>query len=200
MKNEKLAAKDFITLGVFSILFIILFFICIMCASFVPFTQPFGVAAAGVLTAPVYMLMRAKVNKFGGILIGGILFALIMMLTGSGWPMVLAIMIGTVIAEFISKAGNYRNHALNTIGFVVYMTAAAIGSYTPLLTMKDYYLSLSASNSIENDFMIKLMEFINGPVLICAFIVTAICAVIGAMMAKAMLKKHFVKAGIIKED
>lgn len=197
--QDKLRSKDFINLGIFSVLFLVVFFICIMVMSFSPFTQPFGAALAALFVGPIYMLMRSKVNKFGGILISGVLFAIVMFATGGGWPITIAVLVGTILAELVSYIKNYKNFLFNTLGYAIYMTTTAIGSYAPLLMMKDYYLNLSASNSINGDFMIQLMEFISGPVLVVAFVATIICSILGSFLARAMFKKHFIKAGIIKE-
>ena len=197
--EKKLKAKDFITLGIFTVLFIVIFFVCIMVMSLSPVTQPFGMALTALLAGPVYMLMRAKVNKFGGILISGIIFAIVMFITGAGWTVALAVIIGTIIAELISRAGQYKKYWVSATGYAVFMTAGAIGSYTPLLMMKEYYTSLSAANSLDAAFMQELMDFVSGPVLVGAFAATIACAFLGALLARAMFKKHFVKAGIISE-
>lgn len=199
MSEKKLQARDFITTGIFSVLFIIIFFICVMCMSFIPYTQPFGLALTALAAGPVYMVMRARVMKPGGILLFGAVYAIVLFGTGAGWVIPAAALAGAVAAEVISHAGKYRSFKLNTIGYVVLMVAIAAGSYIPLLSMKQYYLDLAAGNSVENDLMVQLVAFISAPFLVFALAVTAIAAVGGALLAKAMFKKHFIKAGIIKE-
>lgn len=199
MNEKKLKAKDFITTGIFSILFIVIFFVCVMCMSIIPYTQPFGLALTALIAGPVYMIMRAKVTKPGGIILFGAVYALVMFGTGGGWVIPLAAIVGAIAAELISGSGKYLNFKLNTIGYAVMMVAVAAGSYIPLLSLKEYYLDLAAGNAVEGDLMAQIVEFVTGPVLAAALAVTAICAVIGALIAKTMFKKHFVKAGIIKE-
>ncbi|PYG89741.1 energy-coupling factor transport system substrate-specific component [Ruminiclostridium sufflavum DSM 19573] len=199
MNNKKLKARDFVTTGIFSILFIMIFFVCVMCMSFIPYTQPFGLALTALVAGPVYMIMRAKVAKPGGIMLFGAVYALVMFGTGGGWAIPVAAVAGAIAAELISCAGKYRNFKLNTIGYAVMMVAVAAGSYIPLLTMKEYYLELAAGNGVENDLMTQIVEFISVPYLACALAATAVCAVLGAVIAKGMFKKHFIKAGIIKE-
>lgn len=198
MKERKLKAKDFITTGIFSILFIIIFFICIMCMSFLPYTQPFGMALTALIAGPVYMVMRAKVTKPGGIILFGAVYGLVMFGTGAGWIIPIAAVAGAVAAELISGAGGYLSFKLNAVGYAVMMTAVAASTYIPQLAMKEYYTEIAVGNGIEDDLMIKMVEFITGPVLAAALIVTFICAVIGAFIAKGMFKKHFIKAGIIE--
>ena len=198
-QEKRLKAKDFINTGIFSVIFLVFFFISITAMSLVPVTQPFGVALCALIAGPVYMLLRAKSPKAGGILLFGGVFSAVMFATGTGWPMPLGIMVGAVIAELVTLGARRTSLWRNGIGYVILMVGAAIGSYTPLLTMKQYYLDVSASNDVSGDFMAQLMAFISGPVLIAAFAATAVCAVLGVLLARSMFKKHFIKAGLIKE-
>lgn len=197
--EKKLKAKDFINTGIFSVIFLVIFFISITVASMAVVTQPFGLALCALIAGPVYMLLRAKTPKPGAILLFSVLFAVVMFATGTGWPMPVAILIGAAIAELMATIGKQQNFWLNGIGYGVLMVASAIGSYTPLLMMKQYYLEVASSNDVSGDFMAQLIEFISGPVLIAAFAATAVGAVLGVLLARMMFKKHFVKAGLMKE-
>lgn len=196
--EKKLKAKDFINTGIFFVIFIIIFFVSITVASMAVVTQPFGMALCAVIAGPVYMLLRAKAPKPGAALLFSTLFAIVMFATGTGWPMPVAILVGAVIAELLAFGSKYQSFLMNAIGYAVLMVASAIGSYTPLLMMKQYYLDVSASNDVSGDFMTQLMEFISGPVLVGAFTVTAVAAGLGVLLAQVMFKKHFVKVGLIK--
>lgn len=196
--NMKLKGKDFINLGIFTVIFIVLFVVCISVMAFTIYTQPFGVALAALIAAPVYMLIRTKAPKCGAIILFGVLLGLVLFVMGSGWPILLSVVAGAIAAELIARSGQYKSYTRETIGYVVLMAATAIGSYMPLLTMKDYYKQLAASNSVDNAFMAQLVDFISGPYLVLAIVVTMATAVLGAMLARAMLKKHFVKAGLVQ--
>lgn len=197
--EKKLTAKDFINTGIFSVIFLVIFFLSIGIMSMAVVTQPFGLTVCAFIAGPVYMLMRAKSPKAGSILLFSGLFALVMFATGTGWPMPAAILLGALAAELLAFWGNYKSFLLNSIGYGVLMVASAAGSYTPLLMMKQYYLEIAASNEVNGDFMVQLTNFISGPVLFAAFGATAAGAFLGVLLARAMFKKHFIKAGLIKE-
>lgn len=197
MEKNKLGAKDFITLGIFSVLLVLLCYVGIFAMSVLVVTQPFGVALGALLGGVVYMYMRAKVQGFGGILITGAILAIAMFATGSGWIIAVCILAGSLVAELISRAGSYKNFWLTAVGYAVLMTAYAASSYVPMLMMKGSYYELAMSNSVDNVYMLQLLDFYTGPVLIVALAVTAVCAVLGALFARAMLKKHFAKAGMV---
>ena len=79
------------------------------------------------------------------------------------------------------------------------MVGTAVGSYVPFLVMKDYYLKVAEGNSINGQFMSRLIEFISGPYLALALATTVVTAILGTVSARVIFKKHLVKAGLLKE-
>ena len=199
ISSTKLSGRDFINLGIFTVIFIILFMACIMVMSMTIYTLPFGVALGSFFAASAYMLLRAKAPKTGAIILFGILFGLVMFAMGSGWPILVAVITSSIIAELIARSGHYKSYAREVIGYCILMMGTAVGSYIPFLVMKDYYLKLAEGNSINGEFMSRLVEFISGPYLMLALVTTIVTAILGTMLARAIFKKHLVKAGLIRE-
>lgn len=197
--SAKLGGRDFINLGIFTVIFIVLFMACIMVMSMTIYTLPFGVALGSFVAASVYMLLRAKAPKTGAIILFGVLFGLVMFAMGSGWPILAAVIISSVIAELIARSGHYKSYTCEVIGYCVLMVGTAIGSYVPFIVMKDYYLKVAEGNSINGQFMSRLIEFISGPYLALALATTVVTAVLGTVLARVIFKKHLVKAGLLKE-
>ena len=197
--GTKPSGRDFINLGIFTVIFIVLFMACIMVMSMTIYTLPFGVALGSFISASVYMLLRAKVPKTGAIILFGVLFGLVMFVMGSGWPILAAVIIGSIIAEFIARSGHYRSYAREAIGYCILMLGTAVGSYIPFLVMKDYYLKVAEGNSINGKFMARLIEFISGSYLAVALATTVVTAILGTVLARSVFKKHLVKAGLLKE-
>ena len=197
--GTKLGGRDFINLGIFTVIFIVLFMACIMVMSMTIYTLPFGVALGSFVAASVYMLLRAKAPKTGAIILFGVLFGLVMFVMGSGWPILAAVITGSIIAELIARSGHYKSYTREVIGYCLLMVGTAIGSYVPFLVMKDYYLKVAEGNSINGEFMSRLVEFISGPYLALALATTVITAILGTVSARVIFKKHLVKAGLLKE-
>jgi len=197
--GTKPGARDFINLGIFTVIFIVLFMVCIMVMSMTVYTLPFGVALGSFFAASVYMLLRAKAPKTGVIILFGSLFGLVMFVMGSGWPILVAVIIGSIIAELIARSGHYKSYVREVIGYCVLMVGTAVGSYIPFIVMKDYYLKVAEKNSINGEFMSRLLEFITAPYLALALVITAVTAILGTVLARAVFKKHLVKAGLLKE-
>ena len=151
------------------------------------------------VAASVYMLLRAKAPKTDAIILFRVLFGLIMFVMGSGWPILVAVIIGSIFAELIARSGHYKSYTREVIAYCVLMVGTAVGSYVPFLVMKDYYLKVAEGNSINGQFMSRLIEFISGPYLALALATTVVTAILGTVSARVIFKKHLVKAGLLKE-
>ena len=63
--SDKMKAKDYITLGIFTVLFFAVVMVCIFASAATVVTFAFGSAIAAIPGGIIYMLMRAKVPKAG---------------------------------------------------------------------------------------------------------------------------------------
>lgn len=195
----KLKGRDFITLGIFSVIFIILYMACVMLMSMTAYTHLLSCALGSLVAAPVYMLLRVKTPKTGAIIIFGIVFGVVLFAMGSGWPIFVCSVVGAAIAELIARTSSYKSYTKETIGYRIMMLLIAVGSFAPLIAMRDQYLQLASSNGVDADYYQQIAEATTGPFLVIALVVTIVTALIGAFIARGMFKKHFVKAGLIKE-
>ena len=129
--SDKMKAKDYITLGIFTVLFFAVVMVCIFASAATVVTFAFGSAIAAIPGGIIYMLMRAKVPKAGSVLLSGVVIGLIEFLIGAGWAVAVGFIAGAVIAELLARIGHYKSFWLNTIGYSVYMMFFALGTYLP---------------------------------------------------------------------
>lgn len=194
---DKMKGKDYITLGIFTVLFFAVVMVCIFASAVTVVTFAFGSAIAAIPGGIVYMLMRAKVPKAGSILLSGVVIGLIEFLMGAGWAVAVGFIAGAVVAEILSRIGHYKNFWLNSIGYSVYMTFFALGTYLPMVIMSGYVDDMSTSNGVSADYLTQLHSFMNGTMVLIIALVTFVAGIIGSLIAKGVFKKHFIKAGIV---
>ena len=107
--TNKLGAKDFITVGIFTAILFVVEFACGMLG----FIHPYIVASYVILIPLVgsipMMLFYTKVGKFGMITIMSVLMAIIMFVTGMGWLGAPLIILAGVIADLIARSGQYKS-------------------------------------------------------------------------------------------
>jgi energy-coupling factor transport system substrate-specific component len=197
MNSNKLKAKDLVTVGIFTVVFLLIVFALQMTLGMIPLTYPFTIAVSMLPGGVVWAYMRVKVPKRFTILIQCVVTAILFYLIGSGWFIAVGILTGGVLGELLTGVGKYKNHIWNTIGYAAFGVCTQIGAFAIILLARDYYYEYCITNGMTSGYMDTLMNFLNWPILLLSIALTAVGAVTGMLLGKAMLKKHFEKAGIV---
>ena len=196
MNANKLKAKDLITTAIFTVVTIIVFFAGSMTFGMVPLLYPFLVAAVSIPGGIIWAYMRVKVPKRFSIIIQSVVTTMVFWLTGIGPYLALGFLGGGVAAELISGAGKYKSFALNTVGYAAQAFFVHIGAFLIAIVARDYYYDFCVSGGMSVEWTNTFLDFISWPVLLGSGVLAMAGAVIGMLLGKAMLKKHFVKAGV----
>lgn len=191
--NNKLKAKDLINVGIFTAIYFVLVFAVAM-LGLIPIFMPLLCVIVPIIGGVPFMLFLTKVKKFGMILIMSILMGILMLLTGMGYYAIITGAVSGLIAELVFRSGGYKSasKAVLTSGlFSIWIW----GNYIPLFTNIEGYFATRQSFGQEYiDTLTGLMPAWMCPVLLAAAFVSGI---IGGLFGRAMLKKHFTKAGIV---
>ncbi|HIR12809.1 MAG TPA: MptD family putative ECF transporter S component, partial [Candidatus Choladousia intestinavium] len=161
-----------------SVLFFAVVMVCIFASAATVVTFAFGSAIAAIPGGIIYMLMRAKVPKAGSVLLSGVVIGLIEFLIGAGWAVAVGFIAGAVIAELLARAGHYKSFWLNTIGYSVYMTFFALGTYLPMVIMTGYVDDMSTSNGVSAEYLTELHSFMNGTMVVIIAVVTFVAGIV----------------------
>jgi len=86
-KSQKLQTRDFISVGIFSLIYSAVAFIIGGIAQMTPITFPFMPMIVALFTGTVFMLYIAKIPKRGAITILGIISGILLFITGMFWMM-----------------------------------------------------------------------------------------------------------------
>ena len=195
-KSEKLGVRDFITIGIMSAVFAVVYIGVGMFTGSTPIGWLFTNAILALPLGIVYMLLLAKVPKKGAGLILGIVFCLIMVLMGHWWPSTLVVALFALIAEIVSIVIGKKRFTGMLLAFVIYMVGFPVAAFAPLVWFKDAYLSAYPAETAA--YYEGVAELLGGGMFWLIILATAVGGVVGAFVGKAVLKKHFVKAGIVK--
>ncbi len=198
--TQKLRGKDFVTIGIFSILLMVVFIVVS-----IPFTPvmsvmyPFIGGVCALFTAPIFMLVTYKVAKRGTVLLCSIIISLIYVIMGYIYILPFGIIAGILCEAVLWKRENYRRFWPNAACFSVFSVLMYVGStYIPIYIFgTDYYLKIQANNSESALLHIK---FALSPLWAAVAVVTAVvAALLGCLIGRRLLKKHFIKAGLISD-
>lgn len=195
MKTEKLRIKDLVTIGVFIVIYFVLFFVAGM-VGIVPILYLAYPTLAGIITGIVAMLFMAKVQKPWGLFLLGLICSLIVLAMGNTYIIVIHAVISMVIAELLRKKGEYKSFKYNMLSFAVFNTWIC-GFLMQILLAKDKVIELAETRGMGHDYIMKLITLLNFRSMILVYIGAIVGGILGAYIGKVFLKKHFEKAGIV---
>ena len=192
MKNEKLKVKDLVTIGIFAVIYFIVMFGVGM-IGMIPILFLIYPTILGIVSGVIVMLFMAKEQKPWALFIFGMLTPLVMFAMGHTYVVPVHALVVMLIAEFIRRGGNYRSFKYNAIAFGIF-NMWICGSLMQMLLAKEKYLEMCAM--MGSDYTQALEKLITYPHMAIVYAGAFIGGIVGAWIGRAMLKKHFIKAGI----
>ena len=196
--TNKLTIPDLISIGVFTALYFVLVTIATFSSAlfFPGFNNVVLPAFCALISGCVYMLLVAKLQKFGGISVMGIVMGLFFMTSGHFIISFAANIVMGIVADFVAKAGNYKSKKGLLLSYVLF-SYGLFGPIIPMWFMKDAYVANLEARGKDATYIAELFANINMGTFILAVVLTLVCALIGGWFGQKMIKKHFVKAGIV---
>lgn len=195
--GKMLKGRDLITVGIFSAIYFVINFIFMLMSGFHPIIWIFMPALIALFTGVPFMLMCAKVQKTGAVILMGLITGLLYFVTGQFTIIILVtFVVGCVLGEIVRAATKYNSFKGNTIAFAMF-SIGMTGSPLPIWIMRESFLAQIIQQGMPADYVATL-EAVSSPAMLVVMIVAPlVTAVIGALLAKGMFKKHFTKAGIV---
>ena len=192
--KQTLQAKDLINIGLFTVLYFVLGCCVAIPIGFVPIFLPILGALWTLITGIPFMLFAVRVKKFGMVTIMAVLSGILMGLTGMGYWGILTGAVFGLLGDFIMKSGNYSNAKKTLLGYGVF-SLWMVGTYIPMYFMVEQSRADFAA-SFSEEYADKVMSVM--PMWSIVLVIAAIFlfALLGGVIGKALLKKHFAKAGI----
>lgn len=197
-KNSKaLKGKDLITIGIFSAIYFVINFVFMLLSGLHPILWILMPALIALFSGIPFMLMCAKVQKPGAVLLVGLITGLIYFVTGQFTVIILVtFVIGCGLGELSRAVSKYGSFKGNTAAFV-FFSLGMTGSPLPIWLMRDSFIAQITEQGMPESYITSLKAVSSPAMLIVLFAAPIICALIGAVITKGMFKKHFVKAGIV---
>ena len=188
-KSNKLTVPDLISVGVFTALYFVLVTVATFACALLPGVGNILLpAVAALISGSVYMLLAAKLQKFGGITIMGLVMGLFFFVSGH--------FVLSFAANIICAAGKYRSKKLLLASYVVF-SYGLTGPILPLWFMKSAYIANLTARGKDAAYIDTLFAPINSGSFVVSMLAILVCALVGGFFGQKMLKKHFEKAGIV---
>lgn len=193
MNTNKLQAKDLVNIGIYSAIYLIITTLLAF-LSLIPIFHPLLAIICPIVGGIPFMLFLTKVKKFGMITIMGILMGIVMLLTGMGYFCLFTGLISGLLADFIAKSGNYSSAKKSILTCGVF-SLWYIGNYLAAFIIRgSHYQHIIDGYGVE--YADAYMALYPNWILPVLFVACFISGIVGGILGKAILKKHFKKAGI----
>ena len=194
--STRLGTRDLITLGVYSVLYVVVMFIAGMPFAFSPVLTYALPVSAAFFCAPVYLLLVAKVPRRGAVAILGAVVGLVLFVTGMFWLWAVAALVLGVAAGEIAALGRFRSPGLNTVSYVV-LALAPLASYVMVWINQQSYRAYLVGKGTDDSYMNTMIAAANQWLLVAIVVGTLLAAWLGTLLGRRMLARHLTRAGIV---
>ena len=196
--GRKLKGKDLITIGIFTAIYFVINFTFMLMSGLHPILWVLMPGLIALFTGVPYMILTAKVQKPGAVLILGLITALIYYVTGMFTAVTLVTFASAcVLAEVVRLVTGYQSFAGDTVSFAVF-SVGMIGSPLPIWLFKQsFFTQRYPGRACPKAIFPFLSGLATQGMLAVMVLAPVVLGGVGALIAKALFWKHFGKAGIV---
>ncbi len=190
--KNRLNVRDYITAAIMLVLTFIVYVVVGAPVGMTVVGVLFVFAACAVVWGTIFMLLYTKVNKKGIVLLVGLILAALQLM--NFWGVSIFIALGAIVSEFIWRKSNRRQFSTMLLCFTTQITFWYLGMTIPLIFLKDLYLAaLPGYEALYSG----VFNLVIGPMFFVGLLSTIAGCTVGAFLGKRLLKKHFLKAGVV---
>ena len=204
----RLGTRDYITIGVYTVLYFVMISIGALITHLIPVGMPFAGFACGLLGTTPLLLLMSKSRRFGAISIMGILLALLMGAVHGNYYTVATSLVAAILADLIAtktgratadtanggQAPAHESHGI-TLAAVSVFNLWSIGMFLPFYIGRATYLQqLTARKGAE--YAGRLAGLFPTWTLPAVIVLGLLGGLLGGLIGLALLRRHFRRAGL----
>ena len=197
-KTNKLDARDFIFIGIFAAVALLIFFITGALAALTLFGTIANIPITLFFVSIAFMLAASKVRKTGVFFIMGIIIVLPGFMAANGIGVGLSI-IGWFIAETLASTMKYKDKKAIILSYVLGSTLqTALFTLPMYLSHGEYFVQRKEILHLTDEALQQYLHVVGSWQMYGSMIaLTVITSFAGAWLSMQILKKHFEKAGMV---
>jgi len=191
----RFSARDLVNVAIFAVIYFVIVFVIAMLGIISPLvmliTLPLGVIAAGI----PYLLFLTRVRHAGMVTLFGVVIGLLYLMMGHPLISTVVTVVASLLAELILSAGKYRSKWAGSGAYTAF-SLWFIGPWIPLFVNRAEYLRSPGMAAMGSDYVARFDQIVTVPALLGVFAATLVCGLLGGLLGSALLRKHFVRAGL----
>ncbi|WP_324825840.1 MptD family putative ECF transporter S component [Sinanaerobacter sp. ZZT-01] len=194
MENTgRLKVKDLINVGIYTAIYLVIFFVVGMLNA-IPVFYPLLYVIWPIVCGIPFMLFLTKTQKFGMLSIMSVILGVFWFLTGYTWIPILSYLVCGLIADFVLKSGDFKSFKKSVIGYWIF-SCGMIGLQAPMWFMADRYMA-DVRAYMGDQYAQQLAYYMPQWMGFASIAIIFVGSLLGALLGRKMLKKHFERAGI----
>lgn len=197
-KSNRLNSRDFIFIGIFGTVALLIFFVTGALAALTLFGTVANIPITLFFISIAFMLLVSKVRKTGVFLIMGTIIVLPGFMAANGIGVGLSIL-GWLIAEVVASMMKYKNKKAVVIPYVVGSTLqSALFTLPMYISHGEYFVQRKEILHLTEEALQQYLQFMGSWEMYGAMVaLTVVTSLLGALISMRILKKHFEKAGVL---
>lgn len=197
-KTNKLNARDFIFIGIFAAVALLIFFITGALAALTLFGTIANIPITLFFVSIAFMLAVSKVRKTGVFFIMGIIIVLPGFMAANGIGVGLSV-IGWFIAETLASTMKYKDKKAIILSYVLGSTLqTALFTLPMYLSHGEYFVQRKEILHLTDEALQQYLHVVGSWQMYGSMIaLTVITSFAGAWLSMRILKNHFEKAGMV---
>ena len=195
MENtNKLTGKDLINIGIYSAMTLVVFFVVGLLTA-LPVVYPFLFLIWPIVCGIPMMLYYTKIRKFGMLTITGAIGGIFFYLIGYGWIGLLGWFLGGFLSDVVLKIGGYQKFKVTVLSYACFCFGF-MGCPANLWFAGEAYWK-NIHTSMGDQYANTLQSMMPSRMMYVGFALLFVDGILGALLGRKMLKKHFERAGIV---
>ncbi|MCH8614039.1 MptD family putative ECF transporter S component [Arsenicicoccus dermatophilus] len=190
-----LAARDLITVAIFGAIYVVITYLLGMIGVFGPLAWMISVLVTVLVNGITFMLFYARVRRAGMVLLLSVILALAFLLHGGALVGALAAPVVGLGAELVARSGRYASRA-SGIGACTVFGLTAFVPFLPMLVDRESYFRSAAWQSMGADYVRAAEQVFTVPMMLALAVACLVAGLLGGLLGAAVLRKHFVRAGL----
>lgn len=196
MQENKWKVKDFITIGIYNVIFVVLMLLAGI-TNLTPYTYLFYPFTGMLFGAILFLLAAVKVPKRGSILLMSMLMIIYLFATGvQGMISAVSILIFAIIADLILSR-NRKSSKCIMAAYLVFSGWMTIGGEFRIFVFPEAYFKEALESGLNESYVEILRGMTSWGWWAVSILAGLLGAFLGMLFARAMMKKHLQRAGIV---
>lgn len=192
----RFSTRDLVGVAIFAVIMIVVTYAIGMLGILSPLVWLAVILVSVLVSGIVFTLFTTRVKHAGMVTLLGVVVALFYLLTGNTIFSMLGIILLAVLAEVVLWVAGYRSRWAAIWGYTIF----ALAFFTPFLPLvfdRENYLRSPSFTVMGDEYVAGADALITLPVLVAPAIVIAVAGFLGVLLGSAMLRKRFLRAGLV---